>query len=151
MCEFAAAGAKEVVGLEISATAMQEAEAYLASTGHDAAKMVLGNFFEWQDPQGPFNFGFDYTFGCAMHPADRGNWAQGWARAIQPGGTLITLLYPVDPSADPNIGPPFPISPELYKDLLSVHFSLVTMEPVPAQLSHEGRQGKEYLGLWTRK
>jgi len=34
------------------------------------------------------------------------------------GGELITLIFPVDPTADPTQGPPFPVTPELYSDLL---------------------------------
>lgn len=64
---------------------------------------------------------------------------------------MVTLLYPVDPNADPNIGPPFPISPELYKSLLLYAFELQRMEAVPHQLSHEGRAGKEHLGVWIRR
>jgi hypothetical protein len=30
----------------------------------------------------------------------------------------VTLVFPVDPEADPAVGPPFPVTPELYRGLL---------------------------------
>lgn len=41
---------------------------------------------------------------CALHPTMRENWAAAWARHLTPGGELITLVYPVDPSQDVNQG-----------------------------------------------
>lgn len=67
-------------------------------------------------------------------------------------GYLITLMYPVDPHRDANDGPPFPVSPDLYRGLLQpagfecTHVALID----PAQSPPE-RKGREYLGLWRRK
>ncbi len=64
---------------------------------------------------------------------------------------MITLIYPVDPSRDPNVGPPFPISPELYLTLLPpAGFECAGVQAVPERLSHEKRRGFEYLALWKR-
>lgn len=64
------------------------------------------------------------SFGCAMHPSAREQWAQSWARQIRSGGLLVTLVFPVNPDADLNVGPPFPVSPELYEQLLVTHGKL---------------------------
>ena len=34
-------------------------------------------------------------FCCALPPRLRVNWAEGWARLLRPGATLITLVFPV--------------------------------------------------------
>jgi hypothetical protein len=48
----------------------------------------------------------------------RAGWAAAWARHLKPGGLLITLQYPIDASMDPGAGPPWPLTPQLYNDLL---------------------------------
>ena len=88
---------------------------------------------------------------CAMHPSQRRDWATTWAGLIKSGGTLATLIYPVDPARDPDVGPPFPVRPELYQTLLPpAGFKCISIEAVPGELSHTNRAGKEYMGLWQR-
>ena len=60
-------------------------------------------------------------FLCAMHPDMRGRWAEAWARQIMPGGELVTLMFPVDAAKPCDEGPPFPLTPALYTELLSPH------------------------------
>lgn len=60
-------------------------------------------------------------FLCAMHPDMRGRWAEAWASQIMPGGELVTLMFPVDAAKPRDEGPPFPLTPELYTELLSPH------------------------------
>lgn len=90
-------------------------------------------------------------FLCAMHPNQRRDWAATWAKLIQPGGILATLIFPVDPSRDPDVGPPFPLTPDLYRQLLPpAGFEEISVEPIPEQLSHTGRGGFEHMGIWRR-
>ena len=77
-----------------------------------------GDFFSYADPGGAFDLGYDYTFLCALHPSMRKDWATAWGKHLKPGGELITLIFPVDPSREGVEGPPWPVTPELYKDLL---------------------------------
>ncbi|GAX79709.1 hypothetical protein CEUSTIGMA_g7150.t1 [Chlamydomonas eustigma] len=152
---FAAAGAASADGLELSASAVDNAQSYLneieAPELTAACHLHVGDFYKWQPESGPYDVGYDYTFCCAMHPSQREDWAVTWSRLIKPGGTLITLIFPVDSSRDPDVGPPFPLTPELYHKLLpAAGFECVSVEPVPPELSHNGREGKEYLGLWRR-
>lgn len=46
----------------------------------------------------------------------RQDWAAGWSKLLAPGGELVTMVYPVDPTM--TTGPPWPVTPELYKELL---------------------------------
>jgi hypothetical protein len=51
----------------------------------------------------------------------RKDWAANWARLLKPGGELLTMIYPIDPSRDVSkgyTGPPWPVTPELYTELL---------------------------------
>ncbi len=57
-------------------------------------------------------------FLCALPPAQRQAWAEAWATLVKPGGQLVTLIFPVDPEKPRDSGPPFPVTPELYADLL---------------------------------
>ncbi|KAG2482846.1 hypothetical protein HYH03_018237 [Edaphochlamys debaryana] len=155
--EFAAAGAAEVVGLELAPTAVARAREYLTQgqwPGDQGSRMRVeeGDFMAWADPAGPFDVGFDYTFGCAMHPTMRHDWATHWARSLAPGGVLVALVFPVNPAADPNAGPPFPVTPELYKELLQPQgFEVTFSEPVDPSVSLGPRKGREHMMLLRRK
>lgn len=55
----------------------------------------------------------------------RAGWAPAWARLLKPGGELITLMFPLPPApgtaADTGggeEGPPWPLTPQLYRELL---------------------------------
>lgn len=65
------------------------------------------------------------------------------------------MIYPVDPSLDVSAGyqgPPWPVSPELYKTLLEpAGFECLSIEPVDPARSAGNRGGKEHLGMWRRK
>ncbi|GIL59487.1 hypothetical protein Vafri_14165 [Volvox africanus] len=158
---FASSGAREVVGLELAPTAVGEARAYLqevnAAEGAPAGDMRVeeGDFFLWTDPRGgdgSWDVGFDYTFGCAMQPNARQQWAHHWGRHVRSGGVLVTLVFPVNSEADPNVGPPFPVSPELYSEMLIPQcFEMTYKEPVPRELSHPSRAGREVMMVWRKK
>ena len=80
----------------------------------------------------------------------RPGWAQAWARGLRPGGQLVTLVFPVDASM-PQQGPPWPVTPALYRELLlPAGFELQSLEAVPPERSHPDRRGKEYMGVWRR-
>ncbi|CAL8462654.1 g2187 [Coccomyxa elongata] len=147
-------GADPAIGLEISSDAVKAAMDYKSQSGaaEDLASRALckeGDFFKYED--GLFEIGYDYTFLCAMHPDMRDRWAEAWARQIKPGGELVTLMFPVDASMPRDQGPPFPLTPELYSELLSPHgFSRTCFDAVPKEQSHEGRQGKEFIARWIK-
>ncbi|KAF8055990.1 rhbg [Scenedesmus sp. PABB004] len=158
VCAFAAAGAASAVGLDICpaavAAARAAAPAGLAGAppgAAGAAQFEVADFFSWEPPGGAFDAGYDLTFLCALRPDMRPAWAAGWARLLAPGGLLVTVVYPVDASLDPGTGPPWPLTPDLYRDLLPpAGFELVSLEPVPEELSLPSRRGREWLGLWRR-
>jgi hypothetical protein len=65
------------------------------------------------------------TAPAAPHHTPPQGWAAAWARLIAPGGELVTLIYPVDASLPVGEGPPWPVTPELYKQLLPPGASFV--------------------------
>lgn len=159
---LAQAGASSSVGLDYSNRAVEDARQYTSSqrlpTDVTARLRIdQGDFFSYSDPAGPFDVGYDYTFLCALHPSMRSDWATAWKRLLQPGGRLITMIFPVDPAMDVSKGyqgPPWPVTPEVYRDLLQQQqgFKCVYLEPVPPHLSNPSkRAGKEYLGIWERQ
>ncbi|RMZ53352.1 hypothetical protein APUTEX25_004840 [Auxenochlorella protothecoides] len=114
---FIKAGAKEAIGLELAPSATPAANEYIAAQSVDTSKCYVetGDFFKWKDPAG-FDVGYDYTFLCAMHPTMREDWAKAWHGHLSPGGKLITLIFPINPAADP--GPPWYIHADMCKELL---------------------------------
>lgn len=153
---FVRAGAASVAGLELAPTAQAAASAYLAETltPEEGAKAEVfsGDFFKWQHPtEGhSFDLGFDYTFLCALHPDMRADWAASWARLLRPGGHLACIAFPLDPER--TTGPPWPLTVQLYKDLLlPAGFALEKEESIPADLSHPARSGKECWLVFRRQ
>jgi hypothetical protein len=115
--EFAKRGATPAVGLELAPNAVTSAQQYIAefqlSDGQrQQAQVKEGDFF--QPPAKPYDLGYDYTFGCAMHPDMRTQWATSWHQWLKPG------------------------------------FEELQCDPVPAEHSFEGRQGKEFIARWRR-
>eukprot|EP00929_Paragymnodinium_shiwhaense_P119144 TRINITY_DN9101_c0_g1_i2.p3 TRINITY_DN9101_c0_g1~~TRINITY_DN9101_c0_g1_i2.p3 ORF type:complete len:110 (+),score=18.13 TRINITY_DN9101_c0_g1_i2:490-819(+) len=98
----------------------------------------------------PFDLGYDYTFLCALNPSMREDWAAAWSKLIREGGELVTLIFPV---SDKVGGPPFKVSPELYKELLEpVGFVHVGDGPrkLPDEECAPMREGAEWICRWKR-
>lgn len=117
----------------------------------NAAYICLDFFKDHKELQvNSFDLIFDYTFLCALQPTMRTKWAERMNELLRQGGVLITLMFPlvdIKPE-DPMEGPPFPLSIEIYNDLLLGNFSLSRIESVR---SHPGREGREKIAVWTRK
>jgi SAM-dependent methyltransferase len=140
---------RSVIGLDLSATAVDVANARRDALGIPAAScaFVAGDFFSSE--QGQFDLIWDYTFFCALQPELRPRWAARMRQLLSPGGVLVTLIFPIGDFAG---GPPFAVSPELYSRVLGdAGFEAVALAPVPAALSHAARVGKEWLGTWRVK
>ncbi|RMG17721.1 MAG: methyltransferase domain-containing protein [Deltaproteobacteria bacterium] len=147
---------REVVGLDLSPTARRLFERIRAERGipPERARVETGDFFSFE-PEAPFDLVFDYTFFCALPPERREAWAEKMYRLLRPGGTLITLVFPVrEPKwpprgCDPEAGPPFPVHPDLYRAHLAPFFEEEEMSKVTH--SAPGREGKEWWGRWRRR
>jgi hypothetical protein len=92
-----------------------------------------------------FDAAFDYTFLCALPPSWRSKWAHRMGKIIRPGGMLVTLMFPISTHEG---GPPFAVSPELYRSLLGDQFEEIEISDCA---SFPAREGQEKLGIWKRK
>lgn len=137
------------VGLDLAPTATERFESVRDGAGltQAEASVVLHDFFSWS-PDDPFDLIWDYTFLCAIEPEMREAWRDQMAKLLAPGGQLVTLIFPADPSRG-DAGPPYQVSPELVTDLLQPRFENLEMTKVTE--SHPGREGKEWLARWSLK
>jgi hypothetical protein len=101
-------------------------------TATDLLQVFVGDFFTWEHDQvQDWDLGFDYTLLCALHPSQRGNWAAAWARYLgQPGARLACLAFPLN--SDRETGPPWPLTVQLYRDLLEAQGGLARQQSVCA-------------------
>ncbi|KAI9159305.1 hypothetical protein H9P43_008645 [Blastocladiella emersonii ATCC 22665] len=144
-------------GVDISPTAVAACLEKHAGSIPPTARFVCADFFAFTEhdldasqpadavPQ--FDAMYDYTFLCALPPSLRGAWAARVAQVVRPGGTLVTLMYPLV-DKDQDDGPPYPQSVDGYRALLLDNFEEVEVRECE---SFESRAGKEKIGVWKRK
>lgn len=150
-----AAPERTAIGVDLAPTAAARFRALRdeRNIAPEHAQIRVGSFFDL-DLGGPFDLIFDYTFLCAIEPEMRSKWATRMHDLLTPEGELVTLVFPVrhanlaDTREDPQ-GPPYAMHPELLRELLTPRFTPIVLEP--AQHSHPGRVGKEWLGRWRKK
>jgi hypothetical protein len=150
-------GIKVVTGLDLSPTAIKRANELKILEGEPAvsiAEFIAANFFQFPDTvmKEKYDLCFDYTFLCALEPSDRKKWAHTYAKLLNPGGKLITFIFPLSKAPEMNLGPedkgpPFKISLDLARELLEpLNFKCVYESP--AKVSPQGRQGNEHVAIW---
>ncbi|OKP00315.1 hypothetical protein PENSUB_7772 [Penicillium subrubescens] len=148
----------DAYGLEISDTAVKEAEKYASaelakpSAYHFGSEQrssrtpglvtfFQGDFFssQWEfkggiDENTKFDVIYDYTFLCALHPEQRRQWSASMARVTKPGGLLVCLEFPL--YKDPKLpGPPW--------GLKGVHWNLLAEGGDGIITGEVGEGGKE--------
>ena len=139
---------REVVGIDVAPIAKARFEAIAADHPHrDRVVYVVGDAFSF-DPGPGFDLMWDYTFLCALPIALRPQWVEFVDRMLRAEGELAALIFPVVPDADPEQGPPYPLTPALVTDLLAPILEPVSIEQV--ERSNVGREGKEWLGRFRR-
>jgi SAM-dependent methyltransferase len=135
---------RRVIGVDIAPSAVEQASANIA--GIKNAELRVADFFEL-DLDGQVDLLYDYTFLCALPLDWRGKWADKIAKLLKPGAVLVTLMFPL--ASVYSQGPPHPVSPQIYKDLLQERgFELTQFEETIE--SFPDRAGKESLGIWKR-
>jgi hypothetical protein len=140
---------RSVVGLDLAPVAKVRFEELAQHHPHrDQVDFVVGDAFAYT-PTRPFDLVWDYTFLCALPPNLRPQWLAMVDRVLHPKGQLAALIFPVVPGADPEDGPPYPVTPELVTELVSPILEPISV--VPVERSNPGREGKEWLGRYRRK
>lgn len=137
----------DVVGADVSATAVSAAAAYLRGVDAPAAcRVVRADFFDAAADLGAFQLVYDYTFFCAIPLARRAAWGARMAALVQPRGVLVTALYPVGkPRRDG--GPPYGVAVDDYARVLP---AFRNVEARPARRAHAGREGRTWWAVWER-
>lgn len=142
---IAAAGATEVVGLDLAPSAFAGAES-LPNT-----RFVVGDLFALPDEfPSAFDAAFEHTCYCAIPRARRDDYVRAVTDALKPGGLFLALFYltPRD-DPDPSLGPPFNATLDELDTRFAENFTLLRSETPTA--AFPGREGREVLRLLQRK
>lgn len=89
----------------------------------------------------------EQTFFCAIDPSLRPKYVQKVHELLQPGGSLVGLLF--NAPFEDHPGPPFGGSAEEYRTLFQEHFEIERLEECTNSL--KPRQGKELFFVFTKK
>lgn len=136
---IAAAGASEVIGLDLAPSAI--AGAMPAPN----TRYVLGDLFALPtELDSAFDAVFEHTCFCAIPRERRDDYVTAVARALKPGGLLVGVFYlnPRD-NPDPTLGPPFNATLDELDMRFAPHFTILRSETPTA--AFEGREGREVL------
>jgi methyl halide transferase len=141
-----AAGADEVVGLDIAPSAIAGANEHGVVGGE---RYVLGDLFALPARmRGAFDWVFEHTCFCAIPVSCREDYVAAVAGALAEGGRLFAVFY-VNPDMDPGEeGPPFGCSPNELDAFFGGRFRLLG-EWVPGA-THAGRSGRELCRILER-
>lgn len=140
-----AAHGLEVVGYDISASAVHLAESF-ARSGKE--RYDAGNFLSDRG-NGSYAGLWEHTCFCAILPSQRGDYARAAGEFLKPGALLAGVFYltPYD-AGDEEEGPPFGVTIEEIKNHFFPWFQF-EKGWVPKK-AYPGREGREWLGLFRR-
>ena len=153
-------GSRDVLGLDISPTAVKAAQDFLAEVQGRRGRVAVDDFFgsHRESHTGYYSLGYDCTFLCAIPPEYRQQWADTWATVLKKNGQLVTLVFPLTPEGSPDpadgsvgSGPPYALSMKLLTQLLEPRgFKLISAEEVPQSQIARGSKSGEIIARWTR-
>lgn len=139
----------EVIGFDLSPTAMKSAEAFPKVGGEH---FLTGNYFDLPDElQGSFDWIWEHTCFCAIDPDQRKNYAAASAKALKTGGRLLAVFYlnPYDDEHQPGEGPPHGCSLQELETLFGEHFDISEhWQPGDA---YPGREDKELMMILQKR
>ena len=129
-------------GFDIAPGAIKLATERAAAAGL-AATFQPADFLH-DPPPLQFDWIFEHTLFCAIHPGDRDDYGRALLRWLKPGGSYLAVNYLI-PDED---GPPFGTTRDELWRRFSTHFDLL-QEWVPR--SYPNRTGLELMLWWKRK
>ncbi len=142
-----AATADEVVGLDVSPSAIRAAKAQPAVGGE---RYVAGDLFALpKKMENAFDWVFEHTCFCAIPPARRADYVEAVAATLQPGGKLLAIFFLNPDMAPDESGPPFGTTKAELDALFGPYFTLLAEWEPPA--THEGREQREVFRLLARR
>jgi len=135
-----------VVGLDLSKTAVDQSTKLFASLPNAQHFSFLAeDFFTWE-PAEKFDLIFDYTFFCAIEPSMRPLWAEQMDKLLNPGGELLTLMFPLNELSG---NPPYKADVEDYEKFL-IPLGYEATSIVDNELAIPSRKGNEKVGRWKK-
>ncbi|MFT4546437.1 MAG: SAM-dependent methyltransferase [Verrucomicrobiales bacterium] len=143
----AARAESEVVGLDISATAISGAKKQ-SKVGQES--YVHGDLFDLPDElRGHCDYVFEHTCLSGLPPALRPDYAEAFHTALKPGGHVLGIFFltPWDKDEVPE-PPPYGVSLEELDQMFGERFELLK-EWEPTRF-YPGREGREIMRLLRR-
>lgn len=129
-------------GLDLAPSAIRLSHERTQAAGLSGA-FHLGNFLT-DHPNEPFDWVFEHTCFCAIHPTEREAYVAAVLRWLKPDGQFLAVNYLI-PDED---GPPFGTTREEQLKRFSPHFELVE-DWMPE--SYPNREGLERMFWWRRR
>lgn len=143
---IAAAGAVEVVGMDIAPAALEAAHCFPAS-GRES--YVLGDFLAGDASRlGPFGAIFEHTCFCAIPPVRRPDYVVAAAAALGEGGVFTGVFFLDPDNPDPD-SPPFGADSRELLEEFQPFFDLVETQTRFATFS--GRENREAILVFRRR
>ena len=139
--------AAEVVGIDLSETAIQEAGKNYQLPN---LRFEIGDFFA--DPvEGDLTAIIEHTCFCAIPPQDRKLYRDTCIRRLETGGLLIAVFYlnPIETEDEPDEGPPWGASVPELNNYFEADFERLISE-VPRS-AFPGREMRELLRIYRKK
>ncbi len=143
---FLASQGLDVVACDFAETPVEAMRSARDARGLSMDVREMDVFALMNEPAGSYDAIFDYTFYCAIDPAERDRYRDLAAHLIRPGGRLILFAFPLNRD---KAGPPHSMTiPEL-KLRFAGAFDWVLDETMPA--SPSPRRPNERLVLMIRR
>lgn len=129
----------QVTAVDLSRVAIEEARAARGDLGID---FVCADLFALpSDWDGQFDYVWEHTCFCAIHPEHRPRYVEAMHRLLKPHGELAGLFF-IQESGHVE-GPPYKMPLAQLLDYLETHFTLQHKTTPKAHM--EGREGQELL------
>jgi SAM-dependent methyltransferase len=132
----------EAVGFDVAPSALRLSREK-TETAHLTAQFYLADFLTDPPPR-RFDWLFEHTLYCAIHPTRRGEYEEAVRRWLKPEGHFLAVHYLI-PDED---GPPFGTTRAEVVQRFSSQFELLK-EWVPR--SYPNRTGLELMVWWRRR
>lgn len=144
-----AGGGTEVIGLDLSPTAIEGAQKFEKAAGESFRE---GDFFALEgDLVGFFDWIWEHTCFCAIDPGRRAEYVEAAARALRAGGKILGMFYidPYDEEHQPGDEPPHGCSLEELEELFGGSF--VIQESWVPKRAYAGREGRERMMVLEKR
>lgn len=134
-----------VTGLDVSSEAIQLAASF-DLVGDE--QYVVGDLFSLPpDLQQSFDWVWEHTCFCAIHPEQREDWVDAVYEALKPEGKVLGIFF-IAPESDSS-GPPFKMQPDALKTILERRF-IIESEWEPERF-YPGREAAECMMILSKR